>query len=540
MKKSIKFILLLLICLPAIVMASGSITVSPGSLSITEGGKATFSIKASNAAGRVDISSSNNSVATVSMSNTWVENGSVSVSVTAKSVGSATISVKITDAATFDGEALSGTRTVNVTVKEKPVVTPKSSDNSLKSISVEGYDLVKGGEDFKLVVDNDVTSITLNAEANDSKASVSGTGSKDLSVGENKFEIVVKAENGSAKSYFVIVTRKDDKYYLEDLDGAISDKKDEVIIVLKDGDRLTDEQVSKLKNSKKKFMINKYNADGGIDYTWELDSNNLSEAKGFGLDVLYEFNEKNEMKEKINYAEGIYFSVVSSSEIPKGIKLIIPVGSLFKDGDKVNVYSYDSSNYDKVLESYEVKDGKIKIDNIANKKYLVSMTDNGAKVVASANDKKKLSTLDLALIVGCVLLTLALIIILLKNKKNKTSVEKEVMKPEISSSTIEEKKDESISSSDEIDKESINSFDEVPIENSSSFDEVTTENDSSFDEISMESESPFEEKNEDESGSLSFEENSEVEADVDMSKKEKFTIKSDDIEEEISIKLKDE
>ena len=54
---------------------------------------------------------------------------------------------------------------------------------------------------------NAVTSISISAAANDTKATVSGTGTKTLNAGDNTFSIVVTAENGVTKTYIVRVTR---------------------------------------------------------------------------------------------------------------------------------------------------------------------------------------------------------------------------------------------------------------------------------------------------------------------------------------------
>lgn len=88
----------------------------------------------------------------------------------------------------------------------------KSSDNNLKSLSIDGYSL---NEDFSssatlytATVPGTVSSIHVNAEANDSNALVtSGVGDHNLDYGANTIQIRVEAENGSTKDYTLIVTR---------------------------------------------------------------------------------------------------------------------------------------------------------------------------------------------------------------------------------------------------------------------------------------------------------------------------------------------
>lgn len=88
-----------------------------------------------------------------------------------------------------------------------------SSDNTLKSLSIDGYDLEpafnKDTTEYRLTVDQSVEKIKVNATANDGKASITGTGEKSLSNGENTIEIKVTAENGNEKIYKLIVTVSD-------------------------------------------------------------------------------------------------------------------------------------------------------------------------------------------------------------------------------------------------------------------------------------------------------------------------------------------
>ena len=98
-------------------MAAGGIGVSTGSLSMTTGGSASFTVSASNAAGRVDISSSNSGVARVSIGSVFLDNSSSTVTVTGVAAGTATITIRATDMTTYDDENITGaTRTVSVTV----------------------------------------------------------------------------------------------------------------------------------------------------------------------------------------------------------------------------------------------------------------------------------------------------------------------------------------------------------------------------------------------------------------------------------------
>ena len=87
----------------------------------------------------------------------------------------------------------------------------KSKDANLSGLTVSKGSLSpafdKDTTSYTVEVDNDVDSIEIEATANDDKASVDGTGTKSLSVGDNSYSIVVTAENGSKKTYTIKVTR---------------------------------------------------------------------------------------------------------------------------------------------------------------------------------------------------------------------------------------------------------------------------------------------------------------------------------------------
>jgi hypothetical protein len=111
--------LFIFISCTAQVFAAGSFSLSKSSSTITEGKTDSFTINGSNATGRVDITSSDTSVATVSSSTQWLENNSFGpITITAKKAGTAKITVSGTVADKSGAEATI-TKTISVTVKAK-------------------------------------------------------------------------------------------------------------------------------------------------------------------------------------------------------------------------------------------------------------------------------------------------------------------------------------------------------------------------------------------------------------------------------------
>ena len=91
------------------------------------------------------------------------------------------------------------------------IAAPKNSNNNLSNLSIDGYDIdfASNKTSYQLTVEYEVNQINIKASTEDSTARVSGTGTKDLNLYTNTFNIVVTAENGSRKTYTIEVIRKD-------------------------------------------------------------------------------------------------------------------------------------------------------------------------------------------------------------------------------------------------------------------------------------------------------------------------------------------
>ena len=102
----------------------------------------------------------------------------------------------------------SSNRNTNTNTKKED---NKSGNNDLKSFEIEDYNISpkfdKNVTDYTLTVPNGVEKIKILAYKDDDNASLSGDdGEVEVKVGENKFEVVVTAENGDKKTYNLTVT----------------------------------------------------------------------------------------------------------------------------------------------------------------------------------------------------------------------------------------------------------------------------------------------------------------------------------------------
>ena len=201
--------------------------VSVTSNTIIVGNSVTLKISANDLAGRFDFSVSNSSVISMSSSNVFLDNDSKSITITAKSAGTSVITITPTDATSYDGDAITGNRTITITVNNKPTSNPntggnssgtsntstpvkkKSNNNYLSSLTVDGYSLDKEFKkdelEYSLVVESGTDKVIINAQLDDDKAKVTGIGEIALKEEDNKLEIKVTAENGSTRTYILNV-----------------------------------------------------------------------------------------------------------------------------------------------------------------------------------------------------------------------------------------------------------------------------------------------------------------------------------------------
>ena len=212
---------------------AASLGISASSRSVVNGGSVRVTVNASGLIGKFSITSSNGSVLSGGTSSVWLENESKTYTFSAKSVGNATITVKALDVADTSGNPYSGSRSVSINVV-KP--REKSTNNNLKSLSVEGYTLSpefnKDTLEYTVELEASVEKIMVNAEKADSYASLSGGGEITVSEGDNRIEIKVTSETGKEKVYVINAVVKDSN----PITTTVNDKK---LTVVKKASSLT-------------------------------------------------------------------------------------------------------------------------------------------------------------------------------------------------------------------------------------------------------------------------------------------------------------
>lgn len=224
MKKKLLIIAMILF-LPQVVLAAPNATISTNASSIEKGKSVTATVTLTDtAAWNVKITGSG----AASCSSRQADVTSDGKSTTKKFTLSCTSTSEGTINFTVTGDITSGSgQTKDISLSKSVTVTPpKSSDNTLSDLKVDGS-TVSGFSSSKTsytLSDNSGTSISISATANDSKASVSGTGTKTLKYGKNTFGVTVTAENGSKKTYNIVVTKPDPRSKNNNLKSLSIDK----------------------------------------------------------------------------------------------------------------------------------------------------------------------------------------------------------------------------------------------------------------------------------------------------------------------------
>lgn len=100
--------------------------------------------------------------------------------------------------------------TTNTSNASNNSTTKKSNNANLSNLGIKPNDFSgfkTGTLSYDVTVPENVEKVEVYAKAQNSKAKVSGTGNKELEIGENKLDVVVTAEDGTKKTYTINVTR---------------------------------------------------------------------------------------------------------------------------------------------------------------------------------------------------------------------------------------------------------------------------------------------------------------------------------------------
>ena len=197
MKRVFRLLLIFsFILLPFKVLAVGDVTVSTTGLTIEKGKTATFTINVNNALGRVDITSNNTSIATVSNASVYLnsdEATSKTITVSAVAAGSTTITVNKTDVASFDSEQKTGSYTITVNVVEPEVKSEETTTN--QNNTPKSNTTTKSNTNKNTTKSNTTNNTVDNANSENLKRAIAAVENAENSLSQNDYEIALALVN---------------------------------------------------------------------------------------------------------------------------------------------------------------------------------------------------------------------------------------------------------------------------------------------------------------------------------------------------------
>lgn len=220
--------------------------------------------------------------------------------------GNASVGVKsynVIDVNEKNMSVSAGSKSISI-ITQAQLEASYSKNNNLKSLSVNGYKLTptfsKNVTEYSVEASSNTEEVKISASAEDSKSSISGTGTHKVSEGENKFKITVTAENGSNKTYTIIVNVKDPNPITITIDNKeYTIIKRESLLEVKDGFekktiKINEQDIPALYNELNHYtIVGLKDKEGNIDYfIYDSDKNEYNKYIEIAMDdvKLYPLN----------------------------------------------------------------------------------------------------------------------------------------------------------------------------------------------------------------------------------------------------------
>ena len=379
------------------VNATGNYTISLSSTSVTKGKSVTLYIKANNCAGRFDISSSDSTVASISETYSFIDNATNTITISGLNSGTATITVKASDVTDYDGNTVSGTKTLTLKVNNSTSSnnssssqqnnnnsqTEKSNDATLKSLSIDDANISPEFKsdilEYNVEVESGVEKLKINATPNNNKATVSGAGEVTVKEGLNKISISVTAEDGSRKTYTINITVKEKEPIIVKINGknyTIIKKEEElpeVDLFEKTKVKIGEEEVAAYYNSDLKiYLVGLRDDKNNIGmYIYDTDKNTYTRYNWItvGGVTLYLKDAPKKLENFTKYKETINNISIDLYKLNNNEKIGLIYGTNVKTGN-TGWYIYDKD--DETLARYYNKEVDIYKNKISNyKNYLM-------------------------------------------------------------------------------------------------------------------------------------------------------------------------
>ncbi len=209
----------------------------------------------------------------------------------------------------------------------------RSTNSKLKSLTVEGYEIPfdASTKEYELSVKNEVTTLNVDAVANDSNAKVEIT-NEPLNVGLNKIVIKVTAEDESVSEYIINVTRNNDNPAItidKFKEVAETTTKDTIEVLVESNDVITKENLQIIKDSKKNVIFAHYE-DNKLMYAWHLLNEDIKTDVDFSTKVYFESANEEKINKITNFAEAFYITSTNKNKSKAKLKVLTNLKGITK------------------------------------------------------------------------------------------------------------------------------------------------------------------------------------------------------------------
>ena len=341
---------------------------------------------------------------------------SVKFTFKAKAKGSTTVSFKVNEALDFDGNPLStGSTSKTITIKtQADIEASYSKNNNLSSLSISQGTLDpafdKNKLEYSVTVENEIDQITIDGKKEDSRSYVDGFKTYELEEGINKIEVKVTAQNGTAKTYIINVTRKElapiNVKTEEGLDLTVVRKKDLVKSPNSNYEETTikigDDEVPGLYNkSTNTYLVGLKDEEGNVKlYTYKDGKYSLYKE--------FSFN-------------SIIITAAASDSIPKGYKEEkIKIGD-----DEVVAYKDEEGKNDfYLINGINISTGEEHLYQYDEKEKTIQIFNNDLLTKIDTLNEKNNNYLYVIIGLGSVLILTYIILLISSIKNNKKKIKK--------------------------------------------------------------------------------------------------------------------
>ena len=171
----------------------------------------------------------------------------------------------------------------------------------------------------------------------------------------------------------------------------------------------------------KKEKFNYFDDNKKLVYSWIIDGNSLKQSMDFSTNVKNVPINDN-IYEAVNYADGIYLSVLHNGNVPNGIKIRVYVENKYNNDDNLNVYKFNGNNLGLVSDKLKVTNGYVEFDVLEGTDYFITMSNLN---MGKDNKKIEFNTYLIIAIAEFIVIIILVCILAFKKKKNVPEVKNE-------------------------------------------------------------------------------------------------------------------